>query len=171
VLDIFSKIQTFVFDIDGVLTDGTLLVLPGGEMVRRMNIKDGYALQLAVKQGYKVAVISGGKSEPVRERLEKLGITDVFMGVTDKKKTLITYLENLNQSLTTTLFMGDDVPDLKAMEVCIMPCCPADACAEVKNISKYISPVPGGFGAARDVIEKVMKLRGNWQHIEDIASR
>jgi 3-deoxy-D-manno-octulosonate 8-phosphate phosphatase (KDO 8-P phosphatase) len=171
VLEYFSKIETFVFDVDGVLTDGSLLVMPDGEMVRRMNIKDGYALQLAVKHGYKVCIISGGKSHPVKERLEKLGVQDVFMGVTDKKKTLLQYLASAGGKPETTLFMGDDIPDLEAMSACLLPCCPFDACQEVKSISKYISPIAGGFGAGRDVIEKVMKLQDKWRHIESASSR
>ncbi len=170
-LDIFAQIDTFVFDIDGVLTDGTLLVMPGGEMVRKMNIKDGYALQLAVKQGFRVAIISGGISAPVKERLEKLGIKDVFMGVLDKKATLLEYLTGCGALPATTLFMGDDMPDIEAMKQCAMPCCPSDACAEVKAISKYISPIPGGFGCGRDVIEKVLKQKGKWQMAEGATSR
>lgn len=170
-LEVFSQIKTFVFDVDGVLTDGTLLVMPGGEMVRRMNIKDGYALQLAVKQGYKVAIISGGISQPVKERLNKLGVTDIFMGVTDKRATLQQYLEDNGALASQTLFMGDDMPDIEAMAVCALPCCPVDACPEVKAISRYISPVAGGFGAGRDVIEKVLKLNGKWQTVEGATSR
>lgn len=170
-LEIFSKIKTFVFDVDGVLTDGTLLVMPGGEMVRRMNIKDGYALQLAVKQGYRVAIISGGISMPVKERLEKLGVRDVKMGVADKKAVLLEYLSSVGAQPSETLFMGDDMPDIEAMQQCGMPCCPADACAEVKAISLYISPVAGGFGCGRDVIEKVMKLHGRWHTAEGATSR
>lgn len=170
-LDIFSQINTFVFDIDGVLTDGTLLVMPGGEMVRRMNIKDGYALQLAVKQGYKVGIISGGISEPVRERLHKLGVKHIYMGVQDKKKTLLEFLSLVESTASTSLFMGDDIPDVEAMLECALPCCPSDACGEVIKISRYISPVQGGFGAARDVIEKVLKLHGNWHSVEGATSR
>ncbi len=170
-LDIFARIDTFVFDIDGVLTDGTLIVMPGGEMVRRMNIKDGYALQLAVKQGFRVVIISGGISAPVKERLEKLGIKDVFMGVPDKKATLLQYLAANGTLASNTLFMGDDMPDIEAMRQCALPCCPADACPEVKAISLYISPVAGGFGCGRDVIEKVMKLKGKWHTMEGATSR
>jgi 3-deoxy-D-manno-octulosonate 8-phosphate phosphatase (KDO 8-P phosphatase) len=170
-LDIFARIDTFIFDIDGVLTDGTLIVMPGGEMVRRMNIKDGYALQLAVKQGFRVAIISGGISAPVKDRLEKLGIQDVFMGVIDKKATLLKYLADQEADPSNTLFMGDDMPDMEAMQLCAMPCCPADACSEVRAISLYISPIAGGFGCGRDVIEKVMKLHGKWQTAEGATSR
>ena len=156
---------------DGVLTDGTLLLLPGGEMARTMNIKDGYALQLAVKQGYTVFIISGGKSDLVEERLLKLGVTRVYMGVLNKKALLAEVLAQNNLKAKTTLFMGDDMPDLDAMQLVGVPCCPADACPEIKAISHYVSPLAGGFGCARDVIEKVMKLRGNWQAVEGATSR
>jgi len=157
--------------VDGVLTDGTLLLLPGGEMARTMNIKDGYALQLAVKQGYTVFIISGGKSDLVEERLLKLGVTRVYMGVLNKKALLAEVLAQNNLKAKTTLFMGDDMPDLDAMQLVGVPCCPADACPEIKAISHYVSPLAGGFGCARDVIEKVMKLRGNWQAVEGATSR
>jgi len=167
----FTKIETFVFDVDGVLTDGTLLLLPDGEMARTMNIKDGYALQLAVKQGFTVVIISGGLSELVKTRLQKLGVKHVFMGVQDKKAVLLDFLNANKLSPANTLFMGDDMPDIDAMQSCGLPCCPADACAEVKTISRYISPVKGGFGCGRDVIEKVMKLHSKWQTIEGATSR
>jgi 3-deoxy-D-manno-octulosonate 8-phosphate phosphatase (KDO 8-P phosphatase) len=170
-LSAFAQINTFVFDVDGVLTDSTLLLLPGGEMARSMNIKDGYALQLAVKQGYQVFIISGGKSDLVKDRLEKLGVSKVFMGVADKKALLLELLEKSNLFAHNTLFMGDDMPDLEAMQSVGLPCCPADACSEVKAISRYISPITGGFGCARDVIEKVMKLQGKWHAVEGATSR
>ena len=162
VLEIFKPIPTFVFDVDGVLTDGSLLVIPGGAMVRRMNIKDGYALQLAVKKGYNVVIISGGNSPEVEERLNKLGIADVFMRVEDKKLTLQEYLQKKTIPQNEVLFMGDDLPDYDVMNEAGLPCCPADAAMDIKQISKYISPLKGGEGCARDVIEKVLKLRGNW---------
>jgi 3-deoxy-D-manno-octulosonate 8-phosphate phosphatase (KDO 8-P phosphatase) len=171
VLSAFAKITTFVFDVDGVLTDGTLLLLPGGEMARTMNIKDGYALQLAVKQGYQVLIISGAKSDLVKERLVKLGVSQVYMGVTDKKTLLLDLLAQQNLSPDTTLFMGDDMPDLGAMQAIGLPCCPADACSEVKAVSRYVSPVAGGYGCAREVIEKVMKIQGKWHAVEGAVSR
>jgi len=172
VLELLKPVTTFVFDVDGVLTDGTLFLFPGGEMVRRMNIKDGYALQLAVKKGYRVVIISGGYSELVKERLERLGISDVFMKVTDKRKVLADYLSQHNITWPQVIFMGDDIPDAEVMQQPgIVACCPSDAATEIKQISHYISPLSGGMGCARDVIEKVMKLRGHWQHVEDVASR
>jgi 3-deoxy-D-manno-octulosonate 8-phosphate phosphatase (KDO 8-P phosphatase) len=166
-----TKITTFVFDVDGVLTDGTLFLFPGGEMVRRMNIKDGYALQLAAKKGYHVVIISGGYSELVRERLERLGVHEVHMRVHNKKEVLQSYIANHQIDAQQVLYMGDDIPDVDVMQYAGLACCPADACAEVKAISHYISPFAGGSGCARDVIEKVMKLQDNWRHEEEVASR
>ncbi len=163
VLEIFKGINTFVFDVDGVMTDGSLLVMPEGVMVRRMNIKDGYALQLAVKKGYNVAVISGAFSQEVKERLNKLGVTNVFMRVEDKATCLLDYLKSIGKTTTDTLFMGDDIPDHEAMSICKLPCSPADAAIEIKDVSLYISPLNGGAGCVRDVIEKVLKLNGDWE--------
>jgi 3-deoxy-D-manno-octulosonate 8-phosphate phosphatase (KDO 8-P phosphatase) len=170
-LHLFNTINTFVFDVDGVLTDGTLFLFPGGEMVRRMNIKDGYALQLAIKKGYDVVIISGGFSELVKERLEKLGISKVFMSVHDKKQVSLDYMAENALTKEQVLFMGDDIPDLEVMEMAGVACCPFDACVEIKEISHYISPLNGGMGCGRDVIEKVMKLQGTWQHTRAVVSR
>jgi 3-deoxy-D-manno-octulosonate 8-phosphate phosphatase (KDO 8-P phosphatase) len=169
VLELFKHINTFVFDVDGVLTDGTLLVLPNGVMARRMNIKDGYALQLAVKKGYHIVIISGGVSPEVKERLNKLGVTHVFMQVQNKVAVLNEFMQQHNLSKQQVLFMGDDMPDASALRLVGLPACPADASTDIKAIAQYISPVNGGAGCARDVIEKVMKLQGNWN--EDITVR
>ena len=167
----FAQITTFVFDVDGVLTDGTVWLMGDGEMVRRMNIKDGYALQLAVKKGYNVVIISGGKSQPVVERLQKLGVKNVHMGVEDKRAVLANYMAAHQLDAKQILFMGDDIPDMAAMQLSELPCCPADACAQVKAISAYVSACAGGMGCVRDVIEKVMTLRGHWLHTSDVASK
>lgn len=169
--NLFKSINTFVFDIDGVLTDGTLFLFPGGEMVRRMNIKDGYALQLAVKKGYRVLIISGGFSELVKERLERLGLAEIFMNVHDKKVLLERYMQENQLNAAQVLFMGDDIPDLEVMEVAGLPCCPNDACPEVKMASRYISPYNGGMGCGRDVIEKVLKLNDDWHHVKSVTSK
>lgn len=162
ILNRFKSIKTFVFDVDGVLTDGTLLILKDGQMARRMNIKDGYAIQLAVKKGYRIAIISGGNAEELKERLYKLKVTDVFMQVENKLEFLTDYVKKNNISWNEILFMGDDIPDYKCMQLVALACCPADSVSEVKRLSKYISPYNGGQGCARDVIEKVLKLNGNW---------
>ena len=168
-LERFKPITAFVFDVDGVLTDGSLLVLPGGVMARRMNIKDGYALQLAVKKGYKVAVISGGNSDDVNERLYKLGVEHVWMKVENKVEVLKAFMHNHNINSTQLLYMGDDIPDIKAMDLAGLPCCPADAAQEIRKKSLYVSRLKGGEGCVRDVIEKVMRLRGDWN--EDFSIR
>ncbi len=160
--DGFASITTFVFDIDGVLTDGNLIILPDGVMARRMNIKDGYALQLAVKKNYRVVIISGGNSAEVKERLNLLGIENVFMRVSDKKKCLSDFLTASSISNKNVLFMGDDIPDFEVMQFVAVACCPADAAHEIKAISHYISPKRGGQGCARDVIEKVLSLHNQW---------
>lgn len=171
VLELFKPITTFVFDVDGVLTDGMLLVMPGGLMARRMNIKDGYALQLAIKRGYRVVIISGGNSPEVEERLQNLGITDVFMRVENKLACLQAYRATHGLQTEEMLFMGDDIPDYEVMQQVALPCCPADAAVEIRGIAKYISPVNGGDGCGRDVIEKVMKLRGDWMTDTRIKSQ
>lgn len=163
VLELFKPIKTFVFDVDGVLTDGTLQLLENGELSRKMNIKDGYALQLAVKKGYHLAVISGGNSSQVKKRLQGLGIQDIFLGVFDKKEKLEEYLSDNELSQAEVLYMGDDIPDYGAMQIPALRTCPNDACPEIKSICQYVSPLNGGEGCVRDVIEKVMKLNGDWE--------
>lgn len=170
-MELFKSVTTLAFDVDGVLTDGSLTVLPGGVMARRMNVKDGYALQLAVKRGYNIVVISGGNSEEVTDRLNKLGISEVFMRVTDKVSILDDYLQRHNLSWKEVMYMGDDIPDLIPMQKVGMACCPLDAVEEIKEVSAYISPLNGGFACARDVIEKVLKLRGHWAADPHIPSK
>lgn len=167
----FKQIRCFVFDMDGVLTDGSLWIMPGGVWLRKMNIKDGYALQLAIKKGYRVLVISGSNSEEVRDRLQKLGVTEVFMNVSDKLAVLTEYLERDGIDRAAVLCMGDDIPDLSLLSLAGLSCCPADAVAEIKQVSSYISPVKGGEGCARDVIEKVLKLNGDWHNDTSVPSK
>lgn len=170
-LHLFKTIKTFVFDIDGVLTDGSLLVFDNGQLFRKMHVKDGYALQLAVKMGYQVVVISGAVSEPVRIRLAGLGITNVHLGIHDKRSCLQETLQKSGTSRETTLFMGDDIPDWEVMKWVGLPCCPSDAVPEIKEIATYISPLKGGEGCVRDVVEKVLKLNNQWPLHTRIASR
>jgi len=167
----FKHINTIVLDVDGVLTDGTLLVMPGGLMVRRMNIKDGYALQLAVKKGYHVAIISGGDSPEVKDRLLKLGVTDVYMKVHDKLSVLQEYLLLHGLDAANTAYMGDDMPDYDVMQHVGMPSCPADAAIEIKGLSAYVSPLNGGAGCVRDLIEKIMRVRGDWSEDTTVRSQ
>ncbi len=170
VLPVFKKITTFVLDVDGVLTDSSILVLNDGQFARRMNIKDGYALQLAIKKGYRILVISGGTSEAVKNRLQKLGISDVYLNVSNKRKIFQDYLTRHHLMPEEVLYMGDDIPDLAVMKLAGLACCPADAVAEIKEISAYISPALGGEGCVRDVIEKVLKLNNHWRHDDETAS-
>jgi len=163
ILELFEPVRVFVFDIDGVLTDGMLHVQEDGELLRRMNIKDGYALQLAVKKGYKVWVISGGKTNAAKQRLNKLGVEQVFVAVEDKVELLQSLMAAGGYEKQQVLYMGDDMPDVKAMMLCGLRSCPADAVGEVKSISHYISPQNGGAGCVRDVIEKVLKVNNDWE--------
>lgn len=171
VLAYFKKITTFVFDIDGVLTDGRLIILKDGLQARQMHIKDGLGLQIAAKNGYRVLIISGGYSEEVKNRLEKLGITNVHMSVENKMQFLADYREQQQLAWEEILFMGDDLPDLAVLQLAGLSCCPADAVEEVKSAVKYISPVNGGWGCVRDVIEKVLKTRGDWKWDGDVVSK
>lgn len=165
-----KSITTFIFDMDGVLTDGSLLIEPGGNWERRMSIKDGYAIQLAVKLGYKIVVISGSESQPVFDRLLKLGVTGVFMKITDKGTFLKEYMAKNDLRTIETLFMGDDIPDYQAMKIAGLACCPSDAAVEIKEISSYISGIRGGYGCVRDVIEKVLKLNNEWPLNSSVTS-
>src|ERR1035437_5107444 len=126
-----TRIKAFIFDVDGVLTDGSLTLMPDGEQVRIMNIKDGYALQLAVKKGYKIAIISGGKSEMVRKRLNGLGIIDIYLGCNTKIDTYKEFIETYSIHPTEVLYMGDDIPDYEVMKQIGVPTCPADSAAEI----------------------------------------
>lgn len=171
VLQLFNKITTFVFDVDGVLTDGTVLVLENGVQARRMHIKDGFALQMALKNGYRVKVISGGHSPEVKERLDKLGVKDVDMSVLNKAEHLTSFMKKKGLKKEEVLYMGDDLPDIPAMMQAGLACCPADAVREVKEASQYISPLRGGEACVREVIEKVLKLHDKWTYSADIASK
>ena len=157
-----QHITTFIFDVDGVLTDGTVTVTTTGEMLRKMNIKDGYALKTAVDNGYNVCVISGGSNEGVRVRLRTLGITDIYLGSHNKVEQLNEYLDTNTIKAENALYMGDDIPDVQVMKLIGLPCCPQDAVPEVKELSKYISHKNGGKGAVRDVIEQVLKVQDKW---------
>jgi len=171
ILKLFKSISCFVFDMDGVLTDGTLLVLPDGVMARKMNIKDGYALQLAVKKGYQILVISGGNSTEVKDRLLKLGVTQVWMQVSDKEALLHQWIIDNNISKSEVLYMGDDVPDLNVMSIAGIRTCPSDAAIDIKNVVDYVSIYKGGEGCVREIIEKVMKLRGDWDTSTDLKAQ
>jgi 3-deoxy-D-manno-octulosonate 8-phosphate phosphatase (KDO 8-P phosphatase) len=157
-----KDINTFIFDYDGVLSDGTVILMPDGEALRTANVKDGYALQLAVKSGYNVAIISGGNSASMVRRFEALKIKDFFLGVNNKVEVFENFLKKKNLKAEHVLYMGDDIPDYKVMKKVGLACCPADASAEIKKISHYISDKNGGKGCVRDVIEQTLKVHGKW---------
>lgn len=157
-----NQITTFIFDIDGVLTNGQVLVTSDGELLRSMNIKDGYALKKAASSGYRVCMISGGTNDGVKKRLEGLGITDVFLGAHEKKQFLLDYAEQHQLSWDEIAYMGDDIPDVVPLKMVGLPSCPQDAVPEVKAVCDYISHRNGGQGCGRDLIEQVLKVRGHW---------
>lgn len=157
-----KDITTFVFDVDGVFTDGTLLITSEGDMLRKMNVKDGYALKTALQKGYKVCIITGGTNEGVRKRLEGLGVSDIYLGAHHKEEPLKEFINNNNISLKNVLYMGDDMPDIPPMKMVGIAACPQDAVQEVKAVSNYISHKNGGDTCVRDVIEQVLKAKGDW---------
>ena len=161
---LLNHITTFIFDYDGVLTDGSVITTNDGEAHRITNVKDGYALQLAHKKGYRIAVISGAKSDSMLHRMKALHISDVFMGVENKLEIFHQYLAKHGLNPEQVLYMGDDIPDYHVMREAGLPTCPADAAEEIKSISKYISHFGGGKGCARDVIEQVMKVQNKWMN-------
>lgn len=157
-----KNITTFIFDVDGVLTNGTVIAAESGELLRSFNIKDGYALQLAAKKGYKICIISGGKGTAMHKRFENLGIADVFLGVGNKVEIFQNYTNQHHIDPQQVIYMGDDIPDLEVMKLVGIAACPSDAVDEIKQISHYISPKKGGETAVRDIIEKVLKVQQNW---------
>ena len=158
-----SEVKHFVFDVDGVLTDGGVLITEKGDQLRRMNIKDGYALQYAVKKNYGIIVISGGDSEGVRKRLEKLGITDVHLAVKDKVALFNKICTDKSIDPANCLYMGDDIPDIQVMALCGVKSCPSDAVAEIQDMADIISTKEGGKGAVRELIEMTLTVQGQWQ--------
>lgn len=158
-----KKIKALAFDVDGVLSAGNVVLWENGEQpCRTANIKDGYALQLAVRRGLQVAIITGGRSEAVRRRYIGLGIQNVFMGVSVKLECFRDWLDESGLTAAEVLYMGDDIPDYEVMKACGCPCCPSDAAPEIKDIACYVSDSRGGEGCARDVIEQVLKAQGLW---------
>lgn len=157
-----QNITTFIFDVDGVLTDGSVILDSSGEMARTMNTKDGFALQHAIKKGYNVCIITGGKSEMVKKRLQHLGIKDVFLAVHEKIGVFNSYLSKKNIEPQQVLYMGDDLPDYPCIEAAGIGACPHDSAVEIREISNYISHIDGGKGCVRDVIEQTLRLHNQW---------
>jgi 3-deoxy-D-manno-octulosonate 8-phosphate phosphatase (KDO 8-P phosphatase) len=163
---LLQEVDTFIFDFDGVMTDGRVILMEEGQPLRMANVKDGYVLQLVVKMGFHVVIISGGFSRSMENRFETLGIKDVYLGVKNKEVVLKEYLENRGIDPKHVVYMGDDIPDFRVMKMVGIPVCPADAAEEIKNISIYISDKNGGEGCVRDIIEQVLKVQGKWMSEE-----
>ncbi|MFL2571725.1 MAG: KdsC family phosphatase [Parvicellaceae bacterium] len=157
-----ANITTFIFDVDGVLTDGGVILDSSGEMVRTMNTKDGFAMQHAIKKGYNICIITGGNSQMVKERLLHLGIKDVFLAAHQKLEIFNAYLEKNNLTTDQVLYMGDDLPDYPCIEAAAVGACPHDSAVEIREISNYISHINGGKGCVRDVIEQTLRLHNKW---------
>lgn len=160
-------ITTLIFDYDGVLSDGTVMILASGEHIRSGHVRDGYAIHYAMKKNLRIAIISGGFSESMEVRCRSLGIKDAFLGVSDKTKIFNQYLLDNQLNASEVLYMGDDIPDYPVMKMCGLAVCPCDAAEEIKAISAYISPLGGGKGCVRDIIEQVLKVQNKW--MEDDA--
>jgi 3-deoxy-D-manno-octulosonate 8-phosphate phosphatase (KDO 8-P phosphatase) len=160
--ELLPKIAAFVFDYDGTLTDGTIILMDEGEPLRTANVRDGYAIQLAVKKGFHFALISGGRSSSMINRFRMLNVKDIYLGVDNKLDTLKAFMNAHDLKPEQVLYLGDDIPDYHAMKYCGVATCPADAAEEIKSISHYISHLKGGEGCGRDVIEQVMKVQGCW---------
>ncbi|WP_438969024.1 KdsC family phosphatase [Nonlabens sp.] len=164
--ELLHDITTFILDVDGVLTDGRLLISESGELLRTMNAKDGYAMKTALNNGYNVCIITGGTNEGVKTRLVGLGIEDVFLNASDKMIQMHEYVAKHNLKPENIVYMGDDMPDVPALEFASVACCPQDAIPEVKAVSQYISHKNGGDGCVRDIIEQVMKVHGKWNVLD-----
>lgn len=157
-----NKIRAVVFDVDGVLSESTITLHPDGEPMRTVNIKDGYAIQLAVKRGLRIAIMTGADVKSIRMRYEKLGVKDIFTGCSVKIKTYDAFLSEYSLKDDEVIYVGDDIPDYEVMSRCGCPCCPADACADIKTVSNYVSNAVGGRGVGRDIIEQVLRAQGKW---------
>lgn len=163
-----ANISCFVFDFDGVLTDGKVYLLPPDQYVRTMNTRDSYAIQYAVRKGFRIAVITGGNNEMVKERMTYLGVKDVFLKASQKLPVLENFLNESGLNAENVLYMGDDLPDYHAILKAGIGACPKDAAEEIRVAADYISPVKGGKGCVRDVIEQVLKSQGKWFDTDDL---
>lgn len=162
VLQKFNKIDTFIFDVDGVFTNGDLLVTEKGELLRVMNSRDGFAVKHALDKSYNVIIITGGTSEGVKMRLEGLGVSQIYIAVKDKLALFDTLVKEGKINPDTSLYMGDDIPDIDIIQKVLLPCCPVDAASEIIDVSEYVSPEKGGSGCVRDIVESVLKAQNNW---------
>ena len=164
-----KAINTFIFDVDGVLTDGTVTLFSNGEQVRKMSTRDGYAIQYALKKGYKIAIISGGSSKGVKQRFDFLGLTDVYLACNNKILAFNELVGKYDLNTENILYMGDDLPDLEVMRKVGLPTCPNDAANEIKETAEYVSPFIGGNGCVRDVIEQTLRVQGKWADKNDLG--
>lgn len=161
---LLHAVKAFAFDVDGVFTNGTVMLHPGGEFIRMMNIKDGFAVQHAVKMGYPIAIITGGYSKMVQKRFAILGVKDIYMKSASKMEAFNEFLHKYQIEAANVMYMGDDLPDYEVMKKAGLPACPADAAEEIKELSLYTSHKGGGEGCVRDVIEQVLRLHGKWMN-------
>ena len=157
-----ARVRAFVFDVDGVMTDGGIIPTPDGDFIRRYYAKDGYAIAYAIREGYKICVISGGRGEMLRRRLEMLGVERMYLDCMDKINAIKEFMADYDLSPEEVIYMGDDIPDLECMRLVGIPVCPADACMEVIEASRYVSEYNGGYGAVRDIVEQVLRVQGRW---------
>jgi len=164
------QIKALVFDVDGVFTDGTVLVTQSGELLRMHHAKDGYAIRCAVNHHYPVGIITGGISTTITNRFETLGVTDVYLGAHAKREPFLHFCAKYRLAPSEVLFMGDDIPDLEVMKLCGLPCCPSDAAAEVIEAALYVSHYAGGEGCVRDIVEQLLRLHGKWHSDTQIVS-
>ena len=165
-----NNIKAFAFDVDGVLSSNCITLNDKGEPVRMANIKDGYAIQLAVKLGYPIAIISGAKTESIRFRYKGLGVKDVYLCSSHKTIQFNDFIKKHNLEASNVLYMGDDIPDYGVMKLCGVATCPRDAASEIKAISHYVSDRGAGEGCVRDVIEQVLRLHGHWMRDDDVCA-
>ncbi|MBP5646197.1 MAG: HAD hydrolase family protein [Bacteroidaceae bacterium] len=161
-----TRLRALIFDVDGVLSRPVMNLSPEGDPVRTVNVKDGYAMQLAVKTGLNMCIITGARVESVRWRYEGLGIKDVYIASSVKMNDFNHFVRKYDLQPEEILYMGDDIPDWQVMKLCGLPCCPADACPEIQSICRYVSPYRGGEGCVRDVVEQVLKVQGKWMKDE-----
>lgn len=159
-----QKVKAVVFDVDGVLSRQTIVLSSDGEPLRTVNIKDGYAIQLAVKRGIRIAIITGGNTEAIRKRYASLGVEDIYMKAAVKITTYEEFMKKYDLKNEEVIYVGDDVPDYEVMRRCGCPCCPKDACCDVKDISTYVSDREGGDGVGRDILEQVLRAKNLWMN-------
>ena len=160
--EVLNSIKAFIFDIDGVLTNGKILITSKGDMYREMDTKDGFAIKYALNKGFKIAIISGGKDKGLEIRLQDLGVKNIFLGFTDKERPFNDFIKNEDIKPNDILYMGDDIPDIKIMKKVLLATCPNDAVIDVKEISDYVSPKNGGQGCVREIIEQVLRVQNKW---------